>query len=170
MNESKQHSRAFWIRPLAAVAGTRPVIAVLKRTIPGFHRWLMQRSKGKLVINAGLPTLLLTTTGRKSRQARTAPLLYVEYDGRWVIIGTNFGGASHPGWYFNLKANPKAELLVEGEQVEVLARDARPDERSALWAGAVEIYPGYETYKSRIGDRQVPIVVLERRAEGTVNP
>ena len=113
-------------------------------------------------MTAGLPTLLLTTMGRKSGQPRSAPLLYLRYGDDWAVVGTNFGGTSHPAWYFNLKANPQAELLVEGEQVTVSARDALQDERADLWSRAVQLYPGYETYKSRVGDRQVPIVVFSR--------
>jgi deazaflavin-dependent oxidoreductase (nitroreductase family) len=89
-------------------------------------------------------------------------LLYLHHGDDWVVIGTNFGGTSHPAWYLNLEVNPLATLLVKGEQVTVSARDALQDEREALWLRAVQLYPGYETYASRVGDRQVPVVVLSR--------
>jgi len=85
-------------------------------------------------MTAGLPTLLLTTMGRKSGQPRSAPLVYLRYGDGWAVAGTNFGGTSHPAWYLNLKVNPQAELLVEGEQVTVSARDALQDERADLWS------------------------------------
>lgn len=154
--------KPFWLKPLAAVASTRPVVAVLKRTIPGIDRWLMRRTKGRLAMSAVLPTLLLTTTGRKSGEQRSAPLLYLRHGDDWVIIGTNFGGTSHPAWYLNLKADPSAELLVDGEKIAATARDALPSERQELWSKAVHLYPGYEAYKTRVGSRQVPIVVLSR--------
>jgi deazaflavin-dependent oxidoreductase (nitroreductase family) len=162
MNDSRSNRRPFWIKPLAALASARPVVAILKRSIPSIDRWLMRRTKGRMAMTAGLPTLLLTTMGRKSGQPRSAPLLYLRYGDGWAVIGTNFGSTSHPAWYLNLKVNPQAELLVEGEQVTVSARDALQDERADLWSRAVQLYPGYETYKSRVGARQVPIVVFSR--------
>ena len=165
MNDSKSNRRPFWIKPLAAVASARPVIAILKRYLPNIDRWLMSRTKGRVALTAGLPTLLLTTMGCKSGQQRSTPLLYLRYGDDWVVIGTNFGATSHPAWYINLKTNPQATLLLKGEQVKVLARDALQDERADLWLWAVQLYPGYETYKSRVGDRQVPIAVFSR-----VNP
>jgi deazaflavin-dependent oxidoreductase (nitroreductase family) len=154
--------RPFWVGPLAVIASARPVLAVLKRTIPGIDRWLMRSTRGRVSVTAGLPSLLLTTTGRKSGQPRSAPLLYVSHGEDWVVIGTNFAGPSHPAWYLNLKADSRAEILVGGEQIAVTAREALPEERPELWAKAIRLYPGFETYRSRISTRQVPIMVLSR--------
>lgn len=154
--------RPIWVKPLAVVASLKPVLAVLKRTIPRIDRWLMTRTGGRLATTAGLPTLLLTTTGRKSGQPRSAPLLYLRHGEDWVVIGTNFAGVSHPGWYHNLMSDPRAELLVDGEKISVTAREALPGERAELWAKAIQVFPGYETYRSRIKTRHVPIMVLSR--------
>ena len=86
MNDSKSNRRPFWIKPLALVASARPVIAILKRYLPNIDRWLLRRTKGRVALTAGLPTLLLTTTGRKSGRQCSAPLLYLHHGDDWVVI------------------------------------------------------------------------------------
>jgi len=163
MADQDNSATPLWVKLLAAVASARPVVAVLKKTMPGLDRWLLRRSKGRLAISGILPTLLLTTTGRKSGKPRSAALLYLDHASGWVVIGSNFGGTSHPAWYLNLQANPDATVTVDGAEIPVTARDAGLQEREELWAQAVRLYPGYTTYKTRVGDRQVPIIVLSRK-------
>jgi deazaflavin-dependent oxidoreductase (nitroreductase family) len=99
-----------------------------------------------------LPQLLLTTTGRKSGQRRTVTLLYGRFDGALVLIGSNFGQASHPAWALNLQANPQAEVRVDGRSVAVRAEMITdPETREALWDQMIEIYPGYAMYRSKAG-------------------
>jgi deazaflavin-dependent oxidoreductase (nitroreductase family) len=105
---------------------------------------------------------LLTTTGRKTGQARSAPLLYLRHGEDLVVIGTSFGSTSHPAWYLNLLADPRAAVLLDGDDISVTARAAEPAERAELWPRATELYEGYENYKSRVGEREIPIMVLSR--------
>ena len=108
-----------------------------------------------------LPTLLLTTTGRKSGEKRALPLIYGEFDGRYVIIASKGGLPTHPVWFLNLEANPECELMVGPKAVSARARIAEGDERADLWKRMAEIYPPYDQYQANAGDRVIPVVVLD---------
>jgi deazaflavin-dependent oxidoreductase (nitroreductase family) len=108
------------------------------------------------------PVLLLTTTGRKSGQSRTAPVLYLADGDRYVVINTNAGNAKTPAWSLNLRANPKARVEVGRKRVEVRARLAEGEERAELWRRHMEQYSGWEFYESKL-DREIGVFVLEPR-------
>jgi len=110
----------------------------------------------------GGPVLLLTTTGRKSGQPRTAPVLYLADDGRYVVINTNAGNQKTPAWSLNLKANPDAEVEVGRKRSRVRARIAEGDERADLWRRHMEQYSGWDYYESKL-DREITVFVLEPR-------
>jgi len=112
----------------------------------------------------GLPTLLLTTTGRKSGQPRSTPLLYLRHGDDLTIIGTRFGSPHHPAWYLNLKSNPAAHVTLHGEEFAVSVREADGEEYDGLWEHARSIYGGFDKYKGRVQGRQIPILVLVRSA------
>src|SRR5690349_23415600 len=86
------------------------------------------------------PVLLLTTTGRKSGQPRTAPVLYLADGDRFVVINTNAGNAKTPAWSLNLRADPEAEVEVGRKQVKVRARIAEGEEREDLWRRHMQQY------------------------------
>ena len=106
------------------------------------------------------PVLLLTTTGRKSGQARTAPVLYLADDERFVVINTNAGNAKTPAWSLNLRANPKAAVEVGRRRVEVRARIAEGEERDDLWRRHMQQYSGWDYYESKL-DREPTVFVLQ---------
>jgi len=108
------------------------------------------------------PVLLLTTTGRKSGQPRTAPVLYLADGERFIVINTNAGNAKTPAWSLNLRANPDAEVEVGRERVEVRARLAAGEERADLWRRHMEQYSGWEYYKSKL-EREIGVFILEPR-------
>ena len=108
-----------------------------------------------------LPTLLLTTIGRKSGEPRSLPLNYGEADGAYVIIASKGGLPNHPIWYLNLEANPECDLMVGAKAVKARARVAEGAEREALWKQMAEIYPPYDEYQTNAGDRVIPVVVLD---------
>ena len=121
------------------------------------HMWDSSMAGGKGL----LPTLLLTTKGRKSGEPRALPLIYGEAGGSYVIIASKGGMPSHPIWYLNLQANPECELMVGPKPVSARARVAKGDERKRLWQQMAEIYPPYDDYKERAGARTIPVVVLD---------
>lgn len=110
-----------------------------------------------------LPTLLLTTIGRSSGEPRALPLIYGKTEGGFVVIASKGGMPSHPHWYLNLEADPKCTLQVGADGYEARARVAEGDEREQLWAQMAEIYPPYDEYQERAGERRIPVVVLESR-------
>lgn len=107
----------------------------------------------------GAPTLLLTTTGRKSGEARTTPLIYGQDGDDFVIVASVGGMPNHPAWYHNLRADPAAHVQVKGEHHDVEARVADDDEKPRLWKLMNEVWPNYDTYQERT-DRVIPVVVL----------
>jgi deazaflavin-dependent oxidoreductase (nitroreductase family) len=106
--------------------------------------------------------LLLTTTGHKSGEERTTPLIHVKDGDNYVIVASKGGTPENPAWYDNLQADPDATIQVLGETIEVRARTAEGDERERLWEQAAEAWPDYDDYQSKT-DRQIPVVVLEPR-------
>ena len=108
-----------------------------------------------------LPTLLLTTTGRKSGQKRALPLIYGEAGDAYVIIASKGGMPNHPVWFLNLEANPECDLQVGAKSLSARARVAEGEERAQLWKQMAEIYPPYDQYQESAGDRVIPVVVLD---------
>jgi len=108
----------------------------------------------------GGPVLLLTTTGRKSGQPRTAPVLYLADGERFVVINTNAGNTKTPAWSLNLRANPEAEVEVGERKVKVRGRLAEGEERADLWHRHMEQYSGWDYYESKL-DREIGVFVLE---------
>ena len=109
----------------------------------------------------GVRTLLLTTTGRKSGEERTTPLIYGEDDGSFVIIASKGGAPDDPAWMKNLREDPRAKVQVAADKFDARARTATGEERDRLWARMAEIWPAYEDYATKT-DRQIPVVVLDR--------
>lgn len=105
--------------------------------------------------------LLLTTTGRRSGKPRTTPLLYLEDNGRFVVVATNDGASEHPSWYRNLQKDPRAEVQVRNQKFAVTALTVAGEERTTLWQRMVDMYPNYARDQQRT-ERELPVVILER--------
>ena len=108
-----------------------------------------------------IPTLLLTTTGRRSGARHTMPLIYGAVDDAYVIIGSKGGAPTQPAWYHNLRAEPQVELQVGGEVFAALARVAQGAQRQKLWQHMAALYPPFLEYQNKTA-REIPVVVLER--------
>jgi deazaflavin-dependent oxidoreductase (nitroreductase family) len=107
----------------------------------------------------GVPTLLLTVTGRRTGAERTSALIFAP-DGEDYLVVASMGGAPrHPAWYLNLQANPHAHIQVKDRQFDVTAHTATPTEKPRLWQIVREVWPNYDVYQSRT-DRDIPVVVL----------
>src|SRR5919199_903176 len=100
-----------------------------------------------------------TTTGRKSGEERTVPLLYLRDGESFVVVGSNGGTSSHPAWWLNLRANPRATVEIGNRRMRVWAAEAGPSERERLWPELVAMYGGYESYRKRT-DRKIRVVIL----------
>lgn len=137
------------------------------KTLKVMDRACYKLTKGRTTVPqllAGLPVLFVTTTGRKSGQSRTSPLIAVPIGDSLALIGTNFGQAPTPGWVFNLEADPAALVRYRDVEIEVEVRPASDDERAAVWKTASTVYPGYDKYQERITGRDIRIFVLEPSA------
>ena len=107
----------------------------------------------------GAPTLLLTTTGRRSGEARTTPLIFGRDGDDYLVVASVGGMPTHPAWYLNLVDDPSARIQVRGEHIDVVARTAQADEKPRLWRVVNDVWPNYDTYQERT-DRVIPVVVL----------
>ena len=129
-------------------------------------RWnvpLYRLSRGRIGGRIGkAPVLLLTTTGRKSGQPRTAPVVYLRDGERLIVIGSNAGNQRTPAWSLNLAANPDAEVEVGADKRSVKARIAEGEEREELWRKMNEQYAGFDDYKAKT-TRDIRLFVLEPR-------
>jgi deazaflavin-dependent oxidoreductase (nitroreductase family) len=130
--------------------------------------WIADHLKRYLATNGadghvwnGVPTLLLTTKGRKSGEARTLPLIYGRDGDRYVIVASRGGAPDHPGWYKNLVASPVVGLQVAADKLQARAATAKGAERTRLWQAMTKIWPAYDEYQTKT-KREIPVVTLER--------
>jgi len=109
----------------------------------------------------GTSTLLLTTTGRRSGEPRTAPLIYGTEGDAFLIVASDGGADRPPGWYANLEREPEVEVQVLGDRFRARARAATADERPEMWRQMTSYWPAYDDYQAKT-EREIAIVVLER--------
>jgi deazaflavin-dependent oxidoreductase (nitroreductase family) len=110
----------------------------------------------------GTQTLLLTTTGRRSGEPRTTPLIYAPHgDGAYTVVASRGGSDAPPAWYLNLSEQPEVGVQVKGDIFKARARTARAEEKPEIWRTMVAEWPAYDEYQERT-DREIPVVVLER--------
>jgi deazaflavin-dependent oxidoreductase (nitroreductase family) len=134
----------------------------LRRIAPRIDPPMLRLTGGRVSSVYPTPVMLLTTTGAKSGQARTLPLLFVTDGERLVLIASNYGKTSHPAWYRNLTANPNVEVLAGKRSGTYTASEITdPGERDRAWELALDQYAGYGDYEERAGDRTIPLVRLE---------
>jgi deazaflavin-dependent oxidoreductase (nitroreductase family) len=108
----------------------------------------------------GLPTLLLTTRGRKSGKLRRTALIYGRDGDNYLIMASNGGSDSHPSWYLNLVDDPEVEIQVGADKMAGRARTATPGEKPRLWEVMSQIFPTYEDYQRKTS-REIPLVIIE---------
>ena len=108
-----------------------------------------------------VPSLLLTTTGRKSGDKYLFPLFYGRAGDGYFVIASKGGAPEHPGWYRNVLAHPDVELQVATAKMKARARTATGAERAKLWKEAVRFWPPYTDYQLKTGGREIPVVVLD---------
>jgi deazaflavin-dependent oxidoreductase (nitroreductase family) len=152
-------------RAMQRVAAWGPVSKVFQKTLHVVDRPLYRWTKGRLTVPglvAGLPVLLLTTTGAKSGLPRPTPLLGVPIGDDIAVIGSNFGTARTPGWVVNLEADPHATVQWRDRTVDVIARAASSEETERAFEIGAVFYSGFPTYRERAAHREIRVFVLER--------
>ena len=144
------------------MAGWRPVSWLYARILSPIDRAVSRISGRRMTfvrLVSGLPVLLLTTTGARTGAKRTQPLLYLREGDDLVVIGSNWGQAHNPAWYYyNLRGNPYAEVTLSGSTYDVIAREVTEPQRDLYWQQGCRIYPAWNLYKTRSPHRQFPII------------
>lgn len=141
--------------------------AVGKRVFPRADVALQRLTRGRasLTAAAGLPLLLLETTGRRTGSARVTPLTYATQGADFLVVGSNWGQERQPAWVLNLLAKPGAFVTLHGTRIAVTARVLSLAERSEAWPLLLEVWPVYDEYVKRVqstSDREIMVFRLER--------
>jgi deazaflavin-dependent oxidoreductase (nitroreductase family) len=127
-----------------------------------FHRWAYQRTNGKFLSRMrGKPTLLLTTTGRRSGRPHTVPLPYFPDGGTMIVIGSASGAERHPAWVLNLTADPRVTVQYLAQHGPAHAEVLTGEERTAMWDRISAEAPWYAAYQQRT-TREIPLIRLTR--------
>ena len=109
----------------------------------------------------GTTILLLTTSGRKTGNKTTTPLIYTLDGDNPVVVASKGGAPEHPGWYLNMLKTPHIDVQIKGETFHAHPRTAEGEERERLWKQMAVAWPDYDEYQTKT-DREIPVVVLER--------
>ena len=152
------------IRRLVRRAGHTRTLSRLAPLLVPADRLVGRLTRGRVVALGLVPSLVLTTTGRRSGLPRSNPLLYVPDGDGYVLVGSNWGQTAHPAWALNLVAQPRAIVTLKGETFPVRATLVTGAERERLWALAVREWPAYDTYVRRSGGRAIKVFRLTRAA------
>jgi deazaflavin-dependent oxidoreductase (nitroreductase family) len=111
--------------------------------------------------SGAVPTLLLTTTGRRSGEKFVFPLIYGTTGDSYVVVASKGGAPEHPGRYRNLVADPRVDVQVASKQLQATARTATGDERTKLSREMTALFAPYADYQKKAGGREIPVVVLD---------
>ncbi|HEU5062247.1 MAG TPA: nitroreductase/quinone reductase family protein [Solirubrobacterales bacterium] len=133
------------------------------RVHTAIYRWTKGRLGGRVPGFPAARIALVDHVGAKSGIRRTSPLICLEDAGRVVVTASKAGQPTNPNWFHNLMAHPETTVQVGGEVRDVRARVAGDEERERLWPRFVAIFPAFELYERITGQRQIPVVILERR-------
>jgi deazaflavin-dependent oxidoreductase (nitroreductase family) len=130
--------------------------------VKAYNRKLIEEFRANGGALAGRAIVLLTTTGARTGQPRTTPMMYVPDGDRLLVIASNAGAPRHPDWYRNLVANPRVTVEVDGQTYPATAVVLAGDERDRRWESITNQYPFFVEHQSRIA-RLIPVVALVRR-------
>lgn len=152
-------------RLLLRFAASPPGAWIFARVLQRLDEPVLRLTGGRATLAsllAGLPVVVLTTTGARSGQPRSVPLVGLPVgQNAYAVIASNFGQHHHPAWSHNLRARPEAELTISGRSRSVRATIAEGERREAIWRQALRVYPGYADYARRASHREIVVWVLD---------
>ena len=120
-------------------------------------------TEGNTLLDTGMPCIIVTHTGNKTGGIRKIPLMRVEVDGNYVLIGSMGGQPKNPVWVYNLRANPDIQVRDQTEVFAMRAREVTDEqEREKLWAAGAAAYPPYNEYQAKT-TRKIPVFIAELR-------
>jgi deazaflavin-dependent oxidoreductase (nitroreductase family) len=164
MIDVEQHHQGVLRRVVRKAAEIIPMTLLPPRILPRLDRGFFRLTGGRTTLSAwasGFPIVMLTTTGARSGQPRSLPILALPDRDRLVVIASNFGRPQNPGWYYNLRAHPVAVISWEGFSIEMRGRELTGDERQQYLTRSQATYPWWEQYHRRAAPRQIPLIMLE---------
>jgi deazaflavin-dependent oxidoreductase (nitroreductase family) len=151
-------------RFLRRFAASGPGSWLFARVLHHIDRPVHRLTRGRYTLAsllAGIPVVMLTTTGARSGERRTVPVLGIPSPDGLAIIASNFGQHRQPGWYHNLRANPEADIVVDGAPRHVRAVEAIGERRARVWQEGLRVYPGFDQYERRASHRQISVFILD---------
>jgi len=154
-----------WQRGIRRFAASGPGSWLFSRTLDHLDRVAFRLTKGRHMVSSllsALPVAMVTTTGARSGEPRTVPLLAMRTPDGMAIIGSWYGNAKHPAWRHNLRANPDGEVDVDGERWRFRAEEVEDERRERIWQEALRTYPGFTAYAKRAAPRRISVFVLHR--------
>lgn len=151
-------------RGLRRFAASGPGSWLFARMLDPLDRVTFRATKGKHLFSSmlsALPVAMVTTTGARSGQSRTVPLLAMRTGDGLAIIGSNYGRPKHPAWRHNLRADPEGAVEAEGTQWAFRAVEVDDERRERIWSEALRTYPGFAAYARRCAPRRISVFILE---------
>jgi deazaflavin-dependent oxidoreductase (nitroreductase family) len=151
-------------RFLRRLASSGPGAWMFSRVMHRLDRPVHRLTRGRYTLGSllsGLPVVMLTTVGARTGRPRTVPVLGLPFGGGLGVIASNFGQHRQPAWYYNLRANPDAQVIVDGARRRVRAVEADADQRAEIWEEGLRVYPGFSQYERRASHRRISVFVLE---------
>jgi deazaflavin-dependent oxidoreductase (nitroreductase family) len=147
----------MYTRILMALTRSETAVPLVHHVVVPLDRRIFKATKGRMSLThlgsslkrRAMQDLLLTTTGKQSGKQRSTPVLFLDHDGGFVIVGSRYGTETHPHWTANLLAKPEATVLVRGRDLRVKARRLSQLEVDELWPRLLEIYPNWADYRER---------------------
>ena len=119
-------------------------------------------TEGTTLRDTGMPCIIVTHTGNKTGGIRKIPLMRVEVDGSYVLVGSYGGRPKNPVWVYNIRANPDVEIRDKTDVFQMRVREVTEDpERQRLWGASAAAYPPYNEYQAKTG-RKIPVFIAER--------
>ncbi len=131
-----------------------------------YNRQLIERFRAEHGAPDGRPVLLLTTTGRRSGELRTTPMMFIRDGARLMVVASNAGAPEHPQWYRNLVAHPHVHVEIEADSYDAVAVVPQGEEHDRLFTSIAERYPFFAEHQAGV-ERTIPVVVLERAGPGS---
>lgn len=165
MSDISYDKPTWWQRAIRRVGATGPGTWLFSRLLHRLDAPVLRASDGRYSLTSlvgGLPIIALTTTGAKSGEPRTVPLIAIPDNGRLILIASNWGRGRRPAWYYNLCAHPEATVTHDGETTRWRAEELTGDEREAAWQKAVAAYVGYARYAAMHPEQTIPVLALKQ--------
>ena len=118
-------------------------------------------TEGSTLRETGMPCIIVTHMGNKTGGIRKIPLMRVEVDGSYVLVGSYGGREKNPVWVYNLRANGDVEIRDKTVVTKMRVREVEDDpERARLWAASAEAFPPYLEYQEKTS-RKIPVFIAE---------